>query len=1119
MPSENGSRPVLLDLKTHGSQVAEDLCETAAAAVGDDLKDVLEPSRTNRRHVLEGALLEATQKQKQCLEKRWKIKNRKGDVIILRDVFEKIVTCIHSFKGIGDSVANMGPGWAAIPWALVGALLKGVISDNETFATMVEGLEKATRIVSRYSVFEAIYLVNDTAGTAQLRSSLVALYASVLTFLGDSYAYFSKTTTRRFIGAFASDSGVDDLLDDVAVKQGEVDCDALLVATETLQSTAQEIRGLSAHSTSVTWQLTALERHLEQMQQSQVVVSDLHALRDAISTIEHPVQRVVALVPLPTDDLNVLQRKAILDWLSPVAYKIQHISERHRRLPDSGAWMFSSDKFRAWKDSSVSGTLWLHGMPGCGKTKLLSAVVDYELEGKEKDPRSVPLAYFYCSRNTAEPERSNPVDILRCIARQLCSDDLSKPIPEQLRHLHEFLGSPIPGTSNLPLPDTTQLILDFLKENPAIIIIDALDECNPTLRHELFEALDEIVAKSENIVKVFLTSRNDGDITARLASTPNIYINAQRNGSDINRFIGIELDRVVQQKQLLRGQLSHALRDEITATLSDQADGMFRWVTLQIQNLCDTRRMRLEKDVRSELGRLPKTLADLYLVAFNQVLGLGVESSRLAISALQILLVAFRPLSWDEFLYLLVLSDDGPQQSITRDEVVHITCNFIEEDPESDRVGFPHLSAREYLETRPEFDNSALHIAASQLCLRGIKYPEPPGLRTSRILFTYSTLYYLGSHLAKLGVSDRRTVKLLHGFLSNPAEFRQYTGRMKDIVKCAGRIPSSDDSQIPTTVAFLCSDSLAMICLYGLQEFLSWELANHHIHGTNAVHGRPTLLGSVHFASTASRLRGRSYLEICVSLGHVSLLQEMHSLGISFDQCSHDNGMAPLHVACSEGQADMVRVLLELGADVNQMTRPVQRREPAESDRRPLTALGFRLGDSGAPGVSPLAFGSNQELQYPIHLAISGAKSMASVRVLVEFGADSNVRTSNGTTALQLCFEMGDGTEEIVQFLLGRGANPNAQVGMGRTMLHIAAAMGLVWVVPLLLSAGADPTSCDSFGQTPWDNATRYGHDEIADALAEAGGRPMVSQHSLLDNYQEGYPETSETLGDYGNYS
>ena len=90
----------------------------------------------------------------------------------------------------------------------------------------------------------------------------------------------------------------------------------------------------------------------------------------------------------------------------------------------------------------------------------------------------------------------------------------------------------------------------------------------------------------------------------------------------------------------------------------------FRWVTLQTQNLCDTRRMRIEKDVPSELGRLPKALADLCLVALNKVLGLGVESFRLAISALEILLVTFLLLSWSEFLYFLVLSDDRLQQSI-----------------------------------------------------------------------------------------------------------------------------------------------------------------------------------------------------------------------------------------------------------------------------------------------------------------------------------------------------------------------------------------------------------------------------------------------------------------------
>ncbi|KAK4107910.1 hypothetical protein N656DRAFT_719196, partial [Canariomyces notabilis] len=660
------------DLPRNDAKASEDLWETAAASLGDDLKSVIEPSDGDRREILRRVLVEATQKQKQCLEKRWKIKNRKGDVIILRDVFEKIITSVNSFKGIGDSLASMGPGWAAIPWALVSVLLKVVVTDNETFATMIEGLERATKIISRYSVFEAVYLKQETAGTQQLRDSLVALYASVLTFLGESYYYFARNTARRFIKAFFSDSGVDELLDDLTAKQAE---------------------------------------------QSQLVVADLRALKDAISAMARPVQRIVAIAPASTDNLGALQRKAILDWLSPIPYRLQHVSERHRRLPDSGAWMFETAEYIGWRESSVSGTLWLHGMPGCGKTKLLSAVVDYELQDIEKHPGAAPVAYFYCSRNTAEPERSDPAEVLRSIARQLCGDDVSKPVPEQLRRVHQFLGAPEPGTAKLPLDLTIKLILDLLRENPATIILDALDECDPGTRHELFEALDAIVANAENVVKIFLTSRNDGDIVCRLASTPNIYINAQKNGFDIMRFIVTELDRVIAQKQLLRGQVPDRLKREITDTLIQRADGMFRWVTLQIQNLCDPRRMRVEGDVRAELGHLPKTLADLYSIAFDQVLSSGTESSKLAIKALRILLFAYRPFGWAEFLYLVALTDDGIRSTVSRDELLHSTCNFIEEAPEVDRVAFPHLSAREYLQTRPEFTTSSLHIAASQICL------------------------------------------------------------------------------------------------------------------------------------------------------------------------------------------------------------------------------------------------------------------------------------------------------------------------------------------------------------------------------------------------------------------
>jgi hypothetical protein len=43
--------------------------------------------------------------------------------------------------------------------------------------------------------------------------------------------------------------------------------------------------------------------------------------------------------------------------------------------------------------------------------------------------------------------------------------------------------------------DCTRLILELTDHRPAVIVIDALDECEEYLRHELLEALDEIVEK------------------------------------------------------------------------------------------------------------------------------------------------------------------------------------------------------------------------------------------------------------------------------------------------------------------------------------------------------------------------------------------------------------------------------------------------------------------------------------------------------------------------------------------------------------------------------------------------------------------------------------------------
>lgn len=54
-----------------------------------------------------------------------------------------------------------------------------------------------------------------------------------------------------------------------------------------------------------------------------------------------------------------------------------------------------------------------------------------------------------------------------------------------------------------------KFILGLLEDDPATIIIDALDECDPARVHELLINLDEIIQKTAGLVKVFVSYRHD----------------------------------------------------------------------------------------------------------------------------------------------------------------------------------------------------------------------------------------------------------------------------------------------------------------------------------------------------------------------------------------------------------------------------------------------------------------------------------------------------------------------------------------------------------------------------------------------------------------------------------
>jgi hypothetical protein len=61
--------------------------------------------------------------------------------------------------------------------------------------------------------------------------------------------------------------------------------------------------------------------------------------------------------------------KKVLDWIDLCDTSANHAIAREKHQPTTGDWFLESDSFLTWSDAN-NASLWLHGIPGAGKTVL-----------------------------------------------------------------------------------------------------------------------------------------------------------------------------------------------------------------------------------------------------------------------------------------------------------------------------------------------------------------------------------------------------------------------------------------------------------------------------------------------------------------------------------------------------------------------------------------------------------------------------------------------------------------------------------------------------------------------------------------------------------------------------
>ena len=124
----------------------------------------------------------------------------------------------------------------------------------------------------------------------------------------------------------------------------------------------------------------------------------------------------------------------------------------------------------------------------------------------------------------------------------------------------------------------------------------------------------------------------------------------------------------------------------------------------------------------------------------------------------------------------------------------------------------------------------------------------------------------------------------------------------------------------------------------------------------------------------------------------------------------------------------------------------------------------------------------------PLHLAVRNC-AIEIIEMLLDRGANIDAECEKGTTPLHDAIRWEK--MEIVELLLNRGADVNAKGKSGKTYLHIAADEGYVLIAEHLLKHGADVNSvwtCDGNKHySPLYLAVINGHEKVVKLLLECG--------------------------------
>ncbi|KAF4458972.1 Ankyrin repeat, partial [Fusarium albosuccineum] len=668
------------------------------------------------------------------------------------------------------------------------------------------------------------------------------------------------------------------------------------------------------------------------------------------------------------------QRQRVLDFF--MVANPQHSLRQCLRLrhPHTGLWLLDGEEFQQWL--AVPNTrLWLTGTPGAGKTVLAGAIISEVLDLSSS---TVGVAFFFCDYKDSRTHEV--INILQTMASQLARQN-----HEAYMVLEAYYKEiqPNEGLSSDPslweLNDIIhQMVACFEK---VYMVIDGIDECGETAR-EVARALADIVEEQESTVSLTILRRDELPIREALQDAfVSIEIEAQKD--DIRLYVATEMESRIQTGQLRLRNM--ALKDEILRALVNDNGGMFRWVSCQLDYLCELPR---DKDRREALKSLPPTLNKTYERILDRIQSKNAAVQYLVEQCLHFIAVAEPPLTISELQEAVSIDDETltlDSDALVDEATIIQHCSSlvrrrVSYNGADTYLEFSHFSVAEYLQgsslcgTKLEryrtCQNSANRSLATaclrMLCLDEVSYQPTATMED----FTQ--------------VSERNW--------QHP--FYPYAALLWP------RYASNhwQDTAISDLIMRLFSPEKPTI-------FFSWALQMFHF------------------------LLAPRYLVVREAINAVPEDQHMDEF-IQFSSVVLQKGFTPLHIAAALGLIEPCRMLVQKGADVNAMCQLGTPLHSAVSATnffvRGTNASDFSDSDTSASSDEDLSVSSIDSLPEP-----DDDSELDSIYSVSEYGSDLWLLDH---------FKVFDYTRpQIIDLFIAGGAQLLNSPGLGQLPLFQAA--------------------------------------------------------------------------------